>query len=148
MLSVSTINAWTVCVHVSSTDAMAKLLSSVDKSLIMCRQQFVSTTKPEVSTECPAWRKRNSWRKSTKNNSWAASKRLKRRNLVDQSLQIDLQVRKTQLDLKLIKIINSFPNGQVKYTSYLVSPKKYSLWNKRFLISKENCINQLEVRLI
>ena len=39
MHSASTTNTWSVCIHFSSTDSVAKLLSGVDNSLIMCRGQ-------------------------------------------------------------------------------------------------------------
>ena len=64
---VSTTNTWTVCIHFSSTASVAKLLSRVDNSLIICRGQFNSTSKTKEGTECPASRKRDSSGKSTKN---------------------------------------------------------------------------------
>ena len=60
MHSVPTTNTWTVCIHFSSTASRAKLLSRVDKSLIICRWQFISTSKTEEWRECPASRKRDS----------------------------------------------------------------------------------------
>ena len=36
-LDVSTTNTWTVCIHISGTDSVAKMLSRVDNSLIMHR---------------------------------------------------------------------------------------------------------------
>ena len=53
-------NTWTVCIHFSSTASVAKLLSRVDNSLIICRGQFIPTSKTEEWTECRAWRKRDS----------------------------------------------------------------------------------------
>ena len=47
MHSVSTTNTWTVCLHFSSTASVVKLLSRVDKSLIICTGQFISTSKKE-----------------------------------------------------------------------------------------------------
>ena len=88
--SVSTTNTWTVCIHFSSNVSVAKLSSSVHNSLIICRGQFISTSKTEEWTECPASRKRESWGKSTKNICWAPSKRPNWRKLVDQSLQTEL----------------------------------------------------------
>ena len=44
----------------SSTASVAKLLSRVDNSLIICRGQFISTSKTKEWTECPASRKRDS----------------------------------------------------------------------------------------
>ena len=57
MHSLSTTNTWTVCIHFSNTASMAKLLSRVDNCLIICRGQFISTSKGEVWTECPASQK-------------------------------------------------------------------------------------------
>ena len=51
----------------SSTTSVAKLLSRVDKALIICRGQFISTSKTEEWTECPASRKRDFRGKKTKN---------------------------------------------------------------------------------
>ena len=53
-------NTWTLCIHFSSTASVAKLFSRVDNSLIICRGQFISTSKTEEWTECPASRKRDS----------------------------------------------------------------------------------------
>ena len=49
-----------VWIHISSTDSVAKLMSRVDNSLIMCRGQFISTTNTDERTECPGLRKRDS----------------------------------------------------------------------------------------
>ena len=65
MHSVSTTNTWSVCIHFSSTDSVAKMLSRVDKSLIMCRGLYISTTKTEAWTESPASQNRDSLGKST-----------------------------------------------------------------------------------
>ena len=46
------------CIHFSSTASVAKLMSRVDNSLIICRGQFISTSKTEVWTEGSASRKR------------------------------------------------------------------------------------------
>ena len=67
MHSVSTINTWTVCIHFSTTNSVMKWLSRVDKSLILCRGQFISTTNTEEWTESPALQKRDARGKSTKN---------------------------------------------------------------------------------
>ena len=45
MHSVSTTNTWTVCIHFSSTASLAKFLSGVNNSLIICRGQLISTSK-------------------------------------------------------------------------------------------------------
>ena len=56
----SNTNTWTVCLHFSSTASVPKLLSRMDNFLIVCRGQFISTSKTEEWTECPASRKRDS----------------------------------------------------------------------------------------
>ena len=49
----SPINTWTVSTDFSSTASVAEL-SRVDNSLIICRGQFVSTSKTEEWIDCPA----------------------------------------------------------------------------------------------
>ena len=51
----------------SSTASATKLFSRVDNSLIICRGQFISTSKTEEWTECSASRQRDSSGKSTRN---------------------------------------------------------------------------------
>ena len=119
MPSVSTSNTCTVCLQFSSTDWVAKLLSRVDTSLIMCRGQFVLTTRAEEWTDCPASRKRDSWRKSTKNTSLQKTKLTQIANSVLTD-RIE-QNQKTKFDLKLMKIVDCFVDGHGNYTSKLVS---------------------------
>ena len=88
--SVSATNTWTVCIRLSSTASAAKFWSRADNSLINCRGQFISSTKTEERTDCPASLKRESWGKGTKNICWALSKRPNQRKLVNQSLQTEL----------------------------------------------------------
>ena len=78
---------WTVFIHFSSTASVAKMLSEVDNSLIICRRQFISTNKTEEWFECQASRKKGSWGRSRKNICWAFSRRLNRGKQVDHSLQ-------------------------------------------------------------
>ena len=51
MHSISDTNTWTVCIHFSNAASVAKLLSGVDNSLIICRGQFISTSKTEEWTD-------------------------------------------------------------------------------------------------
>ena len=67
-----------------------KLLSRVDKCLMILIGQFISTSKTEEWTECPASRRRDFWGKSSKTVYWAPSKRPNWRKLVDQCLQTEL----------------------------------------------------------
>ena len=129
MLSVSTTNMWTVCIHFSSTASVTKLLSRVDKSLIICREQFFSTNKTEHWTECPAWRKIDSSGKNYKKSiSWAPSTRLNRRKLVDLFLDDrNKQLEKSKFDLQLMKELDYFLVDHSKYISTLVSFKTKSL---------------------
>ena len=62
----ATTNRWTACIHFSSTASVAKLFSSADNSLLICRGRFFSTSKTEVWTECPASRRRDFWEKFQK----------------------------------------------------------------------------------
>ena len=48
----------TVCISFSSVLSVGNLLSNVDNSLIIYRNQFFSTTRGEEWTECPAKRKK------------------------------------------------------------------------------------------
>ena len=91
-------NTWTVCIHFSTTASLAKSLSRVDKSLIIWRGQFISTSK-QRSEENAQHREKDSWGKSTKTNCWAPSKRPSRRKLVDHFFadRID-QVKKLNLN--------------------------------------------------
>ena len=68
MQSVSTNDKWTICSQSSITDSVVKMLSRRDKSLIMCRGQFISTTKTEEWTESPASQKLDARGKSTRKN--------------------------------------------------------------------------------
>ena len=45
MHAISTTSTWTVCRHFSSTVPVAKLLSRLENSLIICRGQFNSASK-------------------------------------------------------------------------------------------------------
>ena len=131
---------------------MAKLLSRVENSLILCRVHFLSTTNTEERTEWPVSWKRDSWGKITKkNNCWAPSKRLNRRKLVDQYLQTKLnKLRRlnTKIELELIKNLESFLDGHGNSTSNFVSFKTKSLHTNRFLKGKEICINHLVQQMI
>ena len=65
MHSVSTTNTWTVCILFSSTASVAKLLSKVDNTLIICRGQFISTSKSGVD-RMPSIAKKILWKKYKK----------------------------------------------------------------------------------
>ena len=56
------------------------------------------------------------------------------------------QVKKTKIELEMLKILDCFLDGHDNYTSNLVSLKTKSLNN--FLNSKEICINELVVQMI
>ena len=62
MHSVSSTNTWTVCITFSSSNSVAKMLPRLDKSLIIWRGRFNSTTKLEKWTECPPLRKKDTQR--------------------------------------------------------------------------------------
>ena len=121
MHSVSTTNTWTVCIHFSSTASVAKFLSKVDNSLMICREQFVSTTKIEEWRECPASRERL-LRKKYKKHLFTSFQKTKWRQ-TSESIFADRieQVKKTKSELELIKIVDCFIDDHGNYTSNLVS---------------------------
>ena len=79
---------WPSVYFFSSTKSLAKL-SRVENSLIMCRGQFISTTKTEKSTKRLASRRETLEEKYNKV-PCAPFKKLYRCKQVDQSLQTDL----------------------------------------------------------
>ena len=58
------------------------------------------------------------------------------------------KVKKTKIELELIKIIDCFLDGHGNYDSNLVSFKIKSLLTNHFLEFKEICIYQLVVQMI
>ena len=148
MHSVSTTNMWTVCIHFSKTASVVKMLSRVENSWIICRGQFISTSKTEAWTECPASRKRLLRKKHKK--YLLSSFQKTRPTQTSGSVLADRieQVKKTKFELELIKIADCFLDVHGNYTSNLVSFKIKSLITNNFLNSKEICIDQLVVQMI
>ena len=58
------------------------------------------------------------------------------------------QIRMTEFELELIKIVDCFLDGHGNYTGDLVSFKIKSLYTNHFLKAKEICINQLVAQMI
>ena len=58
------------------------------------------------------------------------------------------QVKKTKIELELIKIVDCYLDGHGNYDSNLVSFKLKSLLTNHFLNSREICINQLIAQMI
>ena len=58
------------------------------------------------------------------------------------------QVKKTNIEVELIKIVDCFLDGHGNYTSTLVTFKIITLWTNFFLTSKEICINQFVLQMI
>ena len=58
------------------------------------------------------------------------------------------RVKKTKLDLELVKNVNCFPDGHCNDTIKIVSFQIKSLYTNYFLNSKEICINQLIMQMI
>ena len=127
MHSVSTNNMWTVCIHFSSIPSVVKLLSKVDNSLINCRGQLISTRKTEDWTECTASRKRLLRKKYNKR--LLSSFQKTQTTQTSGSVFADRieQVKKTEFQLELIKIVDCFLDDHGNYTSNLVSFKIKSL---------------------
>ena len=124
MHSVSTTNKWTVCIHFSSTASLAKLLSRVDKSLIICRGQFFSTSKTEEWREGPASQKKL-LRKKYKKLLLSSVQKIKSTQTSGSVFADRMeQVKKTNIELHLIKFVDCFLDGHGNYTSNLVSFKK------------------------
>ena len=126
--SVSTTNTWTVCIHFSSTASVAKLFSRVDNSLIICRGQFISTSKTEE------------WRENTQHHEKETLEGKVQKTFVEhlpktKSTQTSgsvfadrlIQVKKTKFEFELIKIVDCFLDGHGNYTKNLVSFKIKSL---------------------
>ena len=125
MHSVSTTNTCIVCIQFSSTASVAKLLSRVDNSLIICNRQFISISKTEEWTECPASRKRDSWGKKYKKHLLSSLQKTKSTQ-TSRSVFADRieQVKKTKFELELIKIVDCFLDCHGKYSSNLISFEK------------------------
>ena len=121
MHSVSTTITWTVCIHFSSTASVAKFLSRVDNSLIIRRGQFISISKTEEWTECPASRRETLEEKVQKKllSSFQKTKSTQASGSVF-SDRIE-QVKKDEIELELINIVDSFLDGHDNYTSKIVS---------------------------
>ena len=105
----------------SSTDSVPKLLSRVDSSLIMCRGQFISTTKTEEWTECLASRKRLLRKKCIKHFFSSFQKTKSTQTSGSVFADRNEQVKKTKLELEVIKIVDGFLDGHGNYSSKLVS---------------------------
>ena len=123
MHSVSTTNTWTVCIHFSSTASVANLLSRVDKSLIICRGQFISTSKTEE------WKaKKGLVRKKYKRNLLSSFQKTKSTQTSGSVFAERIEeVKKTKFEIELIKIVDCFLDRHSNYTSNLVSLKLKSL---------------------
>ena len=86
----SLINTWTACIRHSSIVSVEKLLQRVDKCLITCSKQLILIKETREWIECRALRKRDVQGKSTRSIFSAPFKIRKRRKLVDQCLQKEL----------------------------------------------------------
>ena len=114
MHSVPPTNKWTVCIHYSRLNSVAIFLSKMDECLILCRRQFISTTKTEELTDCPA---------STKNKIHSLSSFIKTISTQTSgsvfAVKID-RVKRTENEFELIKTVDCFLDCQGNYTSSLV----------------------------
>ena len=71
---VSHIHTWTVSIHCPSIDSVEVLLSRVVTCLILCTEQSFLSKETSDWTECPAWRKKDTWGTTIENLCWAHSK--------------------------------------------------------------------------
>ena len=109
MLSVSTTSTWTVCIRSSSTASVAKIVSGVENSLIIGRGQFISTTKIEEWTECLASRKIDPRGKCSKKHLLRSFEKTKSMQSSGSVFADRIEkVRKTRIELELIKIVDCF----------------------------------------
>ena len=67
MQSASATKTWTICIRLSSTDSVKKMLPTLDWCLTTCREWFVFIKEPRQGTECPASQKRSHSGESTEN---------------------------------------------------------------------------------
>ena len=106
-------------VHFSSTASVGKLLSRVNNSLIICRGQFISTTKTEEWTECPPSQKQTLEENVLKH--LLSSFQKNKLTQTSGSLFADRigRVKKVKFELELIKIVDCFLDDHGKYTSNL-----------------------------
>ena len=139
MHCISTKNTWTVCIHFSSTDSVAKLLSRVDNSLIMCRGHFISTTITEEWRECPALRKRDLRKKYEKHLLSSFQKTKLTQNSGSVYANRIEQVKMNKFGLELMKIVDCFPVSLGNYSTNLVSFKMKFMLTNRFLNCRDMC---------
>ena len=91
----------------------------------------------------PSIAKKGSRTKSSKSIYSPPFRRQKQRILMVQCLQKkNKQVKKTKLELELIKILDCFLDGYGIYASNLVTVRMKFLWRKFPFHSTDNCINQ------
>ena len=149
MHCVSITDMWTVCVHFSSTFSMAKLLSRVDNSLIICREQFNSTTETQESTECQALRKRVSWEEKVQKNFLSSVQNTKWTQTSGSAFADSIELQKnTNFELGLKKIVDCFLDGHGIFSSNLVFSKQNLCKLTIFWIPKSFVKKQLVVQII
>ena len=132
-----------LCIHFSSTASVAKVLSRVDNSLIICRGQFISNKQNRWVDRMPSFAKKKLFRKKYKKHLLSSCQKIKAVQ-TGGSMCADRieQGKRTKLELELIKILDCFLEGHGNYTSHLVSFKR------KWLNSKKICISQLVVQMI
>ena len=133
MHCVSTTNTWTVCIHFSSTAWVAKILSRVEKSLIIWGGgQFISTSKTKDRTKqtnrMPSIAKKRLLRREYKKYLLSSSQKTKSTQTSGSVFADRIeQGKKTKFELELIKTLGCFLDGHGNHTSNLVSFKIKSL---------------------
>ena len=112
---------------------MAKLLSRVDKFLIICRGQFIYLNQQNRGVErMPSVaKKRLLWKKYKKLFLSSIQKTKLTQTIGSVFADRIEQVKKTKFELELIKSVDCFLDGHGNYTSNLVSFKK-SIFHRHF----------------
>ena len=125
---VSTTNTWTVCIYFSTTASVAKLLSSVDKFFDSLQRAVHFNHQNRGVDRMPSIAKKRLLRKKYKKHLLSSFQRTKSTQ-TSGSIFADRieQVKKTKLELELIKIVDCFLDGHGNYTSNSISFKIRSL---------------------
>ena len=128
MHSVSTTNTWTVCIHFSSTASVAKLFSRVDYFFDNLQRAVHFNQQNRGEERMPSIAKKRLLRKKYKKQLLSSIQKTKSTQ-TSGSVFADRteQVKKTNFEIELMKIVDCFLDGHGNYASNLVSFKIKSL---------------------
>ena len=127
MHSVSTTNTWTVCIHFSSIDSRAKLLTRVESHLPMCRDMSYQPPKQRSGENAKYSEKGTFEEKLRKTIVELLPKTKSMQTSGSVFADRNEQNERTKFELKLIKFVDSFLDIHGNFTSNLVPFKKVSL---------------------